>query len=286
LHKLLDVNAKRLLSLQRFLFAAILTLLGCGTLVLVFTYRRMIAPLRSSLAESRTLMERQEKLASLGVFAAGIAHEIRNPITAMKVRLFTLKDSHPPGGSEFEDLQVIESEISRIERIVQEFLRFARPSEPDLVTIEIDLFLREVYSLLLPEMTKRGIKFNLDLGADVMVSIDPEKMKQVLMNFVQNGAESIEGEGAVTIRSRAEEHTISGRALPAVAVDILDTGKGMPKEVRNRLFDPFFTTKEHGTGLGLPIAARIVEKHGGMIQYDTEPGRGTTFTVLLPIADV
>lgn len=279
---LLDLAASRLIRLQRFLFLALLGLLIGGGIILALAYRRTITPLRSSLAESRTLMERQEKLASLGVFATGIAHEIRNPITAIKVRLFTLKGSHRPSTSEYEDLEVIESEINRLERIVQEFLRFARPAEPELMVVAVDGFLRDVYGLLKPELNKREIRFELVTEANENVRIDPEKMKQVLLNFIHNAADAIEGEGAVTLCSKSGRRIVDGRALPAVVIEIADTGKGIPPEVQKRLFDPFFTTKEKGTGLGLPIAARIVEKHGGLIQYRTAPGEGTTFSILLP----
>lgn len=283
--ELLDSASARLVHLQRFLFVALLGLLVSGGIVLVLAYRRTIKPLRSSLAESRTLMERQEKLASLGVFAAGIAHEIRNPITAIKVRLFTLKGSYQPGSGEYEDLEVIESEINRLERIVQEFLRFARPAEPELMVVPVDDFLREVYELLMPELKKRGVRFELAADARDNVRIDPEKMKQVLLNFILNAADAIEGEGTVALRSKSGRRIVDGRALAAVVIEIADTGKGIPPEVQKRLFDPFFTTKEKGTGLGLPIAARIVEKHGGLIQYQTQPNHGTTFSILLPRAN-
>jgi two-component system NtrC family sensor kinase len=109
-------------------------------------------------------------------------------------------------------------------------------------------------------------------------------MKQVLINFIQNAADSMEHGGVVTLRSRLDKRTLNRRARPVVVLDIADAGKGMPPEVQKRLFDPFFTTKEKGTGLGLPISARIVEKHGGVIEYETEPGRGTTFSIVLPLA--
>ena len=127
---------------QRFLFLSLLGLLISGTVVVVLIYRRMIAPLRTTLTESRAIIERQEKLASLGVFATGIAHEIRNPLTAIKARLFTLKNSYRPGTSEHEDLQVIHNEINRLESIVRDFLQFARPAEPDLQTIPVGKLLR------------------------------------------------------------------------------------------------------------------------------------------------
>ena len=269
---------------QRFLFLSLLGLLISGTVVVVLIYRRMIAPLRTTLTESRAIIERQEKLASLGVFATGIAHEIRNPLTAIKVRLFTLKNSYRPGTSEHEDLQVIHNEINRLESIVRDFLQFARPAEPDLQTIPVGKLLQATCDLLESDLTRRSIKLELELRADAPVRVDPDKMKQVLINLVQNGADSMKPGGTVVLRSRLDRQVLHERSVNAVVIDIADTGKGMPPEVQKRLFDPFFTTKEQGTGLGLPIAARIVEKHGGVIQYQTQPDRGTTFSIVLPPA--
>ena len=277
-----DTNAA-LTRLQRFLFAALLGLLVSGIAIIAMAYRRTIAPLRSNLTESRAIIERQEKLSSLGVFAAGIAHEIRNPLTAIKVRLFTLKGSHRPGSSEHEDLEVIGNEIDRLERIVSEFLQFARPAEPDLQAMPVEALLRDVHGLLQSDLAERKVELKLELLAKEPIRVDQNKMKQVLINFVQNGAESIEAGGTVTLRSRIDKQVLKGRETTAVVIDVADTGKGIPPEVQKRLFDPFFTTKEAGTGLGLPIAARIVEKHGGIIQYHTQPNRGTTFSIVLPL---
>jgi len=107
-------------------------------------------------------------------------------------------------------------------------------------------------------------------------------LKQVLINLVHNGADAIVGAGTVTLRARAGRASLGGRETDAVILEVIDTGKGIPPEVEKRLFDPFFSTKETGTGLGLPIAARIVERHGGMLQYQTWLGHGTTFGVVLP----
>jgi len=161
-------------------------------------------------------MERQEKLASLGVFAAGIAHEIRNPLTAIKVRLFTLKGSHPSGTGEYEDLEVIANEINRLERVVQEFLRFARPAEPNLLNVPIDAVLSEVYELLRPELEKKKNLFKLELSAREIVPVDPEKMKQVLINLVHNAAESIDGKGTVTLSSKTDRWMVDDD-LPEVS---------------------------------------------------------------------
>jgi signal transduction histidine kinase len=236
--------------------------------------------------ESRSVTERQEKLASLGVLATGIAHELRNPLTAIKVRLFTLKASHNSGSSEREDLEVIENEINRLESIVREFLQFARPADPDLQPMRIGEFLRAVRELLVSDLATRSIGLEVEILDDALVEVDPNKMKQVLINFIQNAADSMEVPGTVLVRSRAGREAVRGQIIPAVCIDIVDNGKGMPPDVQKRLFDPFFTTKENGTGLGLPISARIVEKHGGTIQYQTQPGLGTTFTIVLPCANL
>lgn len=278
-----EANAA-LTRLQLFLFASLLVLLGAGIALIALIYRRAVTPLRHALTENRATLERQEKLASLGVLATGIAHEIRNPLTAIKVRLFTLKSSHQPGSSEHEDLEVIRSEIDRLERIVRDFLQFARPAEPELQTMPAERLLREVQNLLQASLALKKVELKLELLADAQIRADPDKLKQVLLNFVQNGADSMASGGVVTLRLRQDEQWLNGHQMNAVVIDIADQGAGIPPEVQKRLFDPFFTTKEAGTGLGLPIAARIVEKHGGIIQYETRPNRGTTFSIVLPPA--
>jgi Signal transduction histidine kinase len=278
-----ETNAA-LTRVQRFLFLSLLGLLASGTIVLVFAYRRMIAPLRTNLTESRAIIERQEKLASLGVLATGIAHEIRNPLTAIKVRLFSLKANNRPGTSDHEDVEVIENEIDRLERIVRDFLQFARPSEPDLQEVSAAKLLQDAVGLLASDLAKRSVILKLQLETDQTVRADCNKMKQVLINFIQNAADSMENGGTVTLRTYVDEQSLQGRIVPVVVLEIADTGGGIPPEVQKRLFDPFFTTKENGTGLGLCIAARIVETHGGVIHYETQMNRGTTFSIVLPLA--
>lgn len=255
---------------------AVLMFVLAGILVLM-VYRGMIAPLRHQLSASQAIIARQEKLASLGVLAAGVAHEIRNPLTAIKFRLFSLKKALPPAEADNEDAAMIGNEISRLERIVQDFLRFARPSDPELVTLPAQRVLQEVSDLLQPQLEKSGIKLIVTKGEPTWLRADPGQIKQVLINLVQNAAESIGTNGAVTLRAHS-----TGKGNNFVALDVTDSGKGIPRAVQERLFDPFFTTKEGGTGLGLPIAARIVEKHGGELRYRTEAGQGTTFSVVLP----
>jgi nitrogen-specific signal transduction histidine kinase/CheY-like chemotaxis protein len=261
-------------------------LLILGVWLAKVVYGDMITPLYMKLVESQTIIERQEKLASLGVLAAGVAHEIRNPLTAIKARLFTQQKTLKSGSPEFEDARVIGNEINRLERIVKDVLQFARPAEPSLTTISASAPLREVCDFLAPDLEKRGIVLKVDAVTDARIRADPQQLKQVLINLIQNSAESIERDGTILLRARATSEALRGEVKPVVVLEVIDTGKGIPLEVQKRLFDPFFSTKESGkgTGLGLSTVLGIVKGHNGFINTYSEVGRGTRFTVYLPAA--
>jgi signal transduction histidine kinase len=284
LKKRFDESSKSVAMLQPLLFGSLFVLLSLGTSLFIMIYRDMIAPLRVKLVESSVIIERQEKLASLGMLAAGVAHEIRNPLTAIKARLFIQGKQLKPGSPEHADAEVIGHEINRLERIVRDFLLFARPSEPELRTVAAEQPLREAMELLGPQLQKANIKILLEHSPSARIKIDPPQMKQVIINLVQNAAESIGRDGTISLRTRCETRMLGGRTLPVAILEVIDTGKGISPETQKRLFDPFFTTKESGTGLGLPIAGRIVEKHGGILQYQTLLNHGTTFGLVLPLA--
>lgn len=261
---------------------ALLLLAGAGLAAVVF--RELIAPLRVKLVENQAVMERQEKLASLGMLAAGVAHEIRNPLTAIKAWLYIQQKQFQPGSPEQADAEIITTEVNRLERIVKDVLLFARPSEPRLATVSALEPLRQAQSLLAPQLAKSKIRLVCDESVSGNIRIDSQQMQQVLINLIQNAADSMGEGGTVTLRVRTGVKRNADRALETVLLEVADTGKGMTPEVEKRLFDPFFTTKEAGTGLGLSIAARIVEKHGGALQYQTQPNHGTVFGIVLPKA--
>jgi signal transduction histidine kinase len=269
-------------NLRAFLIACVVLLLALVAAMGWVIYRDLIAPLRTKLVHSQNLLERQEKLATLGTLAAGIAHEIRNPLTSLKARLYTLEKHLQVVPAARKDTDIISAEISRLEHIVQDVLSFARPSDPRLETIAADTLLREVQGLMSPNLESRGVQLVLESNPELLIRADSGHLKQVLINLVRNSAEAIDGAGTVTLRARAARAPLGEGETDAVILEVSDTGKGIPPEAEKRLFDPFFSTKETGTGLGLPIAARIVEKHGGALQYQTRPGRGTTFGVVLP----
>jgi signal transduction histidine kinase len=282
LTRFLADSQKSLGFLLVLIFSSLFVLLILGAWLAGVVYREMIHPLRLKLVESHAIIERQEKLASLGVLAAGVAHEIRNPLTAIKARLFTQQKALRPASPELEDAVVIGAEIDRLEHIVKGVLEFARPAEPRLVQFPAATALRQVRDLLAPQVETAGIELRFEPQDNAIIKADPEQLKQVLINLVQNAAESMGGKGRIILRQRTTIARLRGQATSAVILEVEDTGKGMTPEVQKRLFDPFFSTKEGGTGLGLSIAARILEKHGGALEFQTQVNRGTTFGIVLP----
>jgi signal transduction histidine kinase len=269
--------------LQGITFTAMLALVLLVVWAAAVVYHRMIGPLQIKLIESQQLVERHEKLASLGVLAAGVAHEIRNPLTAIKARLFTQQKALAPGSPGRADAEFIGREIDRLEKIVSDFLRFARPVEPGRVPLSLADLLHEVSQLMAPQLRESSIDLTVERVVETKILGDPEQLKQVLINLVQNAADALGTGGTIKLRAIQSRMMLVDQMREIVIIEVEDNGPGMSPEVQKRLFDPFFTTKQSGTGLGLSIAARIVEKHAGALRCQTAVNRGTTFGIVLPI---
>jgi len=269
-------------SLRHWLIGSWMLFVVLLGLVAFLGHRVLVAPLRMQLTESHALMERQERLASLGVLTAGVAHEIRNPLAAIKFRIYSVRKSLPPADPANEDLAIMDGEIQRLDRILKDFLQFARPSEPDRQPVVLSVLLQEVRNLLQDELQRRGLRLEVLPGDSLTLQADRQQLQQVLINLIQNAAEASESGGVVTLSARAGGARRTRNAEPVILVEVADSGRGLDPEVGRRIFDPFFSTKEGGTGLGLPMAARIVEMHGGLLQYASQVGRGSTFTLVLP----
>lgn len=228
--------------------------------------------------------EHQSKMVHLGQLLASFAHEARNPLTQINARLYTLQKAVPEGTPEHKDALVIRSEINRLDRIVKDFLKLTQPHDPRLAPlIAADIF-QELHYLLAPDLSQQGVQLKVGGTTSTPFPADPQQLKQVLINLIQNAADAISREGTIRLCARHGTTKLNGRTTEAVMLEVEDTGHGIPPEVRSRLFDPFFSTKEYGTGLGLAIAAQIVEKHGGAIEFRSKVNQGSTFTVVLPIS--
>lgn len=264
-------SARRLQRAALFGFALLVA--GLGGLAWL-AWKVFFSPLREQLREAETLAGQREELANIGVLASGIAHEIRNPITAMKARTFALAELVEAGSPAARQAEVIDKELGRMERVVRDFLDFARPAEPDTEIVDLAAYIAELAEFVRPETEALGVELKLGGDREAKARIDAGQMRQVLLNLVRNAAEACGKDGGqVTLSAKSD----GDKTLISVA----DTGGGIPKEFHDQLFVPFFSKKHGGTGLGLPIARNIVRKHGGELDFETSEGKGSTFTITL-----
>lgn len=231
------------------------------------------------LIEQRQQREREvmraDQLAMVGQVAAGFAHEIRNPLTAVKMLVQASQQAgRPPLAG--QDLDVIEHEIRRMERSLQRFLDFARPPRPERRPIDIRLVLGRVLTLLQTRADRQSVSFLYQRPElPVIVDADEDQIQQLILNLVMNALDAMPSSGEIACTlARAEEGLVQLR--------VADTGPGIPPDLLPRLFEPFMSTKETGIGLGLPVSMRIAENHGGTLTAQNRREGGACFTVCLP----
>jgi signal transduction histidine kinase len=283
LRNLLTTSLRAVRWMRNLVFICLGGLVIAIIVVVALLYRDVVRPLRARLFESETLLAQREKLAALGTLAAGVAHEIRNPLTAVKARLYTLRRGVASPDAQ-EDVRAIGQELDRLERIVRDVLGYARPAEPRLSAVELAGWLRELEGFLKQDLAAHQITLAVDAPAPLIARIDSDQLRQVLLNLVRNAQEAFASQpGIITLTLRRERSVLRGRPADVAVVHVTDNGPGIPAEHQARLFDPFFTTKAAGTGLGLSIVARLVEQHGGEITFQSAPRTGTRFSVRLPL---
>jgi len=223
---------------------------------------------------------KSERLATLGQLAAGVAHEINNPLGAILMYSHLFLEEMGDEDSHRKNLEKVVAEATRCKNIVRGLLDFARQSEPNVEEADANDILKRTLSLIQNQALFQNIKVNLALSPSLpRTMMDSSQMQQVFTNIILNAAEAVAGEGKLTIASRV---TADGSS---VEIEITDTGCGIPRENIEKVFDPFFTTKEvgRGTGLGLAVSYGIIARHKGIIEVKSEPGKGTTFIVRLPL---
>lgn len=238
-----------------------------------------LTPLREMQANVR----RSERLAAIGQMAAGIAHEIRNPLASMSGSIQMLRDTLTLDPMSERLMNIVLRETDRLNALITDFLQFARPNPPQFEPIDLRALLEELIQVFGyvrqptdSDPTARASEVQLDMPAELRLHADPRQLKQVFWNLLNNATQALEDGGEVRIAAHRHEDRVT--------VAIIDTGVGIPTEALDRIFDPFYSTKEHGTGLGLAQVLRIVEEHGGRINVKSTVGAGSTFTVELPIA--
>ena len=229
----------------------------------------------TELRQMEEAMRRSDRMAVVGGLAAGLAHEIRNPLASMCGSIEILGGSPHLDGGERRLMHVVLDEAQRLESLVRDFLSFARPASPMLERLDGAEAVAETVELFRPQAAERGI----DVAAStegVFLRADARQFRQVLWNLLGNAADATARGGSVQVSLARRD----GHAL----LEVSDSGEGIAQNDLQRIFEPFFTTKQRGTGLGLAIVHRIVEAHGGELSVRSEPGRGSTFRVVLPLA--
>lgn len=242
---------------------------------------RNVGETQVELQRSREYVMQSEKMVMVGKLAAGTAHSIRNPLTSVKMRLFSLTRSLSLTDAQKEDFDVISREIRHVDNIVQNFLEFSRPPKLNMQRISPSSVVDSTIKLLKHRLESYDVTVTINrrhMLPEVMG--DPEQLKEVLVNLVINACEAIRKSGAIVI----DEFLLPGGIFEMKSViRISDNGPGIPAAIKERIFEPFFTSKEDGTGLGLSIAQRIIEEHGGTLKVISEEGSGATFVITLPM---
>jgi two-component system sensor histidine kinase HydH len=222
-------------------------------------------------------IQRKEKLAVIGGLAAGIAHEVRNPLSSIKGLATFFKNKFPMDSEDREAAAIMVGEADRLNRVISGLLEYAKPSDLDLKPTNINDLLEHSIRLIRPDAMVKNIRINLSKDdALPMVDIDPDRFSQCLLNLYLNAIEAIDNDGVLSVRSLRDKNE-------NLKVEIEDTGKGIDSVDLTGIFDPYFTTKTSGTGLGLAIVQKIIESHNGRITVSSIPGKGSLFTLIVPV---
>ena len=228
------------------------------------------------LQENFERMKRSERLYAIGQLSAGLAHEVRNPLASIGGAAAILKKK--PGSEERREefLEIIEKECLRLNRLLTNFLEFARPRPPQYQLAEVGPILESVVGLAAHAVGRQPVELRTAAAPNVPeVACDPEQIKQVLLNLTINAVQAMPDGGEIVLSTRVDG--------PRVVIEVTDQGPGISPEHLDKIFDPFFTTKDTGTGLGLSVAHQIVSQHGGILNAKNNSGRGATFSLFLPI---
>ncbi|EMI5805221.1 two-component system sensor histidine kinase ZraS [Klebsiella sp. 141196] len=264
-------QARGLRNMMIMLAAAALVIVA--TILAQFWFRRY----RLSRQQLQEAMARKEKLLALGHLAAGVAHEIRNPLSSIKGLAKYFAERTPPGGEAQELALVMAKEADRLNRVVSELLELVRPAHLNYQPVDINALIHHSLQLVSQDAQSRGIALQFTPRPELTsIKADPDRLNQVLLNLYLNAMQAIGRDGVIHVSASEADRQ-------RVKIVVKDSGKGMSDEELQAIFTPYFTTKADGTGLGLAVVQNIIEQHGGTIRAESQPGAGAIFTLWLPV---
>ena len=233
------------------------------------------------LQKNRELLERSSKLAAIGKIAPALAHEIRNPLTAIKMLIYAMMQEPDVNEDKRHDLEIITHEINRVEGFLQNFLKYARPAKPQIRMVSIIPEIKETLQLMQARLRQSNITLiENHQHENLRIKADPDMIKQIVMNLVLNAVESMGQDGELKLTTLVNADDAENQLFQ---ISVSDTGPGIPDDIKDSLFDPFVKGKDQGVGLGLSISQRIAELHHGWISAANNSGKGATFTIHLPM---
>ncbi|HGY1173841.1 TPA: two-component system sensor histidine kinase ZraS [Klebsiella aerogenes] len=264
-------QARGLRNMMIMLVAAALVIVA--TILAQFWFRRY----RRSRQQLQEAMARKEKLMALGHLAAGVAHEIRNPLSSIKGLAKYFAERTPPGGEAQELALVMAKEADRLNRVVSELLELVRPAHLNYQPVDINALIHHSLQLVSQDAQSRGIALQFTPRPELTsIKADPDRLNQVLLNLYLNAMQAIGRDGVIHVSACEADRQ-------RVKIVVKDSGKGMSDEELQAIFTPYFTTKADGTGLGLAVVQNLIEQHGGTIRAESQPGAGAIFTLWLPV---
>ncbi len=245
-----------------------------------------IATIVERLQQRESESIRNQKFAAVGQLAAGLAHELRNPLMPMKMLVQRALNRPDSPGMTRRQLEVMDEEILRMEGLVQEFLDFAKPQPLERKRLDLLPVIRQAMDLVAARASIQDVELVCHLPESVIeVNADPLRLRQVLLNLLLNSLDAQAHGGQISIEVKVPQRLTGDRSPPFVLVQVTDQGIGIAEDLRSRIFEPFMSTKETGTGLGLPISQRIISNHGGTLEASNRPQGGAQFEIRLPLAE-
>ena len=220
-------------------------------------------------------LRRVDRLSALGELSAGMAHEIRNPLGSIRGTAEILQDGIPENDPRYEFTRILIKEVDRLNRVVQDFLNFAKPPVVEQESVNLEQCIDEVLLLVRPQLQKSAVAVEFEHICLPSIHGQPEQLRQIFLNLILNALQAMPGGGTLRITTRVQDSFAQ--------VQLSDTGQGIAPEHLAKVFNPFFTTRGEGTGLGLAITHRLMQGHGGRIEVSSRPGAGTTFTLNFPL---